>query len=195
MTLDREQVRKENLKAFSRLKEDGTTEIFELLRKYLEHEDNLVNQRTTWFLQLNSFLFASVALIFSSEATPEVLDAKASTLFVRLICLVGATSSVVTLLGVWAAYASTKALKDVWVDKYEPRCKDLGISESHRKVDEFDFEAIKRTKFRNDPTRPLPYMKGGGGRYRIASKGRHVALTMPTVIGLSWASFLLISFL
>lgn len=192
---ERELARRKNTEAFKSLSDTGTIEVFNLLRSYIQHEDNLVHQRTTWFLQLNSFLFASVAIIFSGEDAPMAFTAVQLTLFVRLICVVGCCSAVVTLLGIWAAYSSTKALKDVWIDKYEPLCRDLGIATSHRLIDEHDFEAVKRIHLRNDPTRPLPYMKGGAGRMGIAKKGRYLAMTLPSVIGLSWASFLLISFL
>lgn len=186
----REMRRRENVNVYSELIKDGTVEVFELLRRYVAHEDELVHQRTTWFLTLNSFLFASIALVLSAEAAPPYIAEWQVSLFFILVGIAGLTSSVTASYGIWAAYSSTKAIKDLWVDKYEPLSKDFNASTVRRQPDEDDFEDIKTIRFRNDPTRPLPYLKGGGGRYRIASRGRYVAISLPIVIGISWLLFL-----
>ena len=186
MSREREALRKQNLELLHHLKNDGTLEIYSILRGYVVHEDNLVNQRTTWFLSLNSFLFASQALVVSSRGDDLVHDEWQLSLFTVILALVGAVSSIVTFFAVSGAYASTKALKDLWVDKYEPLSKDFGASEQHRAIDDYDFEDIKKTRFRNDPTRPLPYLKGGGGAYGNAVKGRYLAFVMPCMIGAAW---------
>lgn len=186
----RDELRRENIAAFKSLKSDGTIELYQLLRSYLQHEDNLVHYRTSWFLTLNSFLFAAVALILSADSEKILFTRDEVDGFLLILGLVGFLSAVATLFGIVAAHASTKALKDLWVDKYEPLCIDLDLSFGHRSVHEFDFEDIKKTRFRNDPTRPLPYIKGGGGRFGIAKKGRYLANSMPIIIGGSWLFFI-----
>ncbi len=186
----REKIREANVNAFSKIKTDGTIDVYNLLRKYMEHEDSLVHQRTSWFLTLNSFLFASVALVLSADAEKFAFSRAELTAFLVILAVIGTVSSVVAFLGISAAYASTKAIKDTWVDKYEPLAKDFGLNAFHRPVDDDDFEIIKRTTFRNDPTRLLPYIKGGGGRYSIARRGRYLANGMPVLIGASWILFI-----
>jgi hypothetical protein len=41
-------------------------ELYKIYRSYIEHEDNLINQRTTWFIQLHSFLIASYGIAFAA---------------------------------------------------------------------------------------------------------------------------------
>lgn len=46
-------------------------EIFSLYRDYLKHEDNLINQRTTWLITIQSFLIATFG--FSYQKKFEIL--------------------------------------------------------------------------------------------------------------------------
>jgi hypothetical protein len=36
--------------------------VYETFRKYVKHEDNLVNQRMSWMLMIHGFLYAAYAL-------------------------------------------------------------------------------------------------------------------------------------
>jgi hypothetical protein len=43
-------------------------EYYSVLRKYVEHEDELINARLTWSLTIHGFLFAAFALLLSKAA-------------------------------------------------------------------------------------------------------------------------------
>lgn len=192
---NREVVRRRNVAVFQELQQDGTIDVFNLLRQYITHEDGLVNQRSGWFLTLNSFLFASVALIFSAESDKILFSEFLTISLVSLISLIGLVSSVSTFLAVSAAYSAIKSIKDLWVDKYEPLSIDFDCVADHRQVSPIDRPEVKDTKFRNDPLRMLPYIKGGTFRKKIAKQGRYIARSMPILIGAAWLCILCASML
>ena len=185
----REEIRGENLVALRKLKGDGTLMVFGLLRNYIEHENQLVDHRTSWLLTLNSFLFAAAALILSTDVSVLLFPPLVLKVYLLLLCIVGFGSAIIAYNGIMAAVDASKALKDTWVDKFEPLSKELGLKEGHRKVDDYDFDEIRKTEFRNDPTRPLPYIQGGGGRFSTAKNGRRFANALPVMIAATWAIF------
>lgn len=44
-------------------------ELFSLYRDYLKHEDNLINQRTTWLITIQSFLIATFGFSYQNRFT------------------------------------------------------------------------------------------------------------------------------
>ncbi|GEM92471.1 hypothetical protein RSP03_15380 [Cereibacter sphaeroides] len=83
--------------------------LFELYAKKIEGENNLVNQRMSWFISLNSFLFAAAALSIKAagDTTEQNLEVFASN-FVGILSLVGVAISITTIVSVWAAQTSIK---------------------------------------------------------------------------------------
>jgi len=71
-------------------------EVYNRYRIELEHEDNLINQRVSWFLVAQSLLFAALGIS---------LERKESELAATVI-LVGFFSSVFILISVFAAIAA-----------------------------------------------------------------------------------------
>ena len=45
---------------------EEATQVFTLYRQYIQHEDANISNRMTWFIQLQSFLFASYAVVTGS---------------------------------------------------------------------------------------------------------------------------------
>jgi hypothetical protein len=111
-------------------------EVYKITREYIQHEDGLVNQRMSWFINLNSFLFLALGPIFAaivallkSECYGEQIRACDLPLFftysnhiyvfLLMYGLVGAITSAVTFASVNAAYSAIDALEDFWRLSYE----------------------------------------------------------------------------
>lgn len=91
---------------------------YDRVRDKVVHEDNLVNQRLTWFIALNGFIFAALSFSLSAEGSAlselssesDTVKAKAESFinrlhFIRLsLFSIGLGSSLATLLGIFAAY-------------------------------------------------------------------------------------------
>ncbi|MCW3847487.1 hypothetical protein OF829_09550 [Sphingomonas sp. LB-2] len=107
-------------------------DIYCVYRDYIKHEDNLINNRVGWFIQLHSFLIATYGIIFASftstfarEAAAMVPGIRASAcVLLAAISLVGIASSLSASLSIWAAHKAIKALNRRWdaqSDKLDPR--------------------------------------------------------------------------
>ena len=93
--------------------EPSTVQLHQLYRDYIKHEDDLINQRTTWFIQLHSFLIAAygvafVAIVSSFNFTnvdPLVADCSRAlgALFLFAITCVGMSSALSASRSVAAA--------------------------------------------------------------------------------------------
>jgi hypothetical protein len=84
--------------------------VAEQIRANLSGEHGNLNSRIQWNLTLQGFLFAGYAVAFTNPAN--ALDAGR---IVFVIPLVGAISSFMTLVGVYAAYRSINAFKRAWL--------------------------------------------------------------------------------
>src|SRR5580658_8096117 len=94
-------------------------QLYSIFRDYIKHEDDLINQRLSWFLTLQGFFFAAYALalqksveswttLSSSTGTFTATDSVATSLmdvyrFSMTLAAVGFCVSVVVFLGVHAA--------------------------------------------------------------------------------------------
>jgi hypothetical protein len=166
-----------NIKAFQAVLDAKYVEVFNLIRTYIQHEDDLINQRTVWFLTLNSFLFATLGLLSTATDDQTIFSEREIRLFVCMIGSVGIAACFTTFLSVRAAYTAIKALKSLWVDKYEPEAIDFEGKET-RSGDNVE---------RHDPRMILPYIKGGGPYTRNAPLGRVASYGLQLVIAIAWA--------
>lgn len=154
---------------------------YENLRKYVEHEDNLVNARISRTLLLHGFLFAAFVLLVQAKAGamssllsegnckadsikvcagPELGALfQVADLMLMLIAVIGVITSWGVLVGVRAAMKAIRGIEDV-----------------------YDFILEKRdTKARE---LPLPYVTGGGDK-RAREKGFSSNMTLPiSLVGL-----------
>lgn len=96
---------------------------FDVARELIRHEDGLVNNRVTWLLVLQGFLFtAFVNGVGLYQKTFSRSTAAAVTIGLALICLFGIVSSLVVLNVVQIAFAQMEKVKTWW--------KKTGLSES-----------------------------------------------------------------
>jgi hypothetical protein len=94
-------------------------------RAYIQHEDQLVNNRTSWMLTVNGLLFAALGVILPKIVDESVLlvgeKAVPANLvvvslycfFVFCLCVVGAGISQIGHDALKAAYQATAAIKDI----------------------------------------------------------------------------------
>lgn len=111
-------------------------EYYELHRSYIIHEDNLINNRVGWFIQLHSFLLATYGIIIGSVVTTyfseNVPDRYTSTVLRSILpfALFG-----ITFIGVCSAHsakssisAANQAIQDInkrWKSKYPRASQDF----------------------------------------------------------------------
>lgn len=84
-------------------------ELYEMLRKQIEHEDNLVNHRLNWLLFSQGFLFLAFVTLLTVD---KPLSHK--TIALCLIAFFGFFVSLFTFLSIFAAFKSLKRLRQTW---------------------------------------------------------------------------------
>lgn len=91
------------------------------VRSLIEHEDELINQRTTWLLSVNAFLFTSFFLSHKSDTTPDL--AQLSTWLSLIIPLAGVSMSYAIMTGIVAAVNQLKRTENWWLwrSQLDPR--------------------------------------------------------------------------
>lgn len=164
-------------------KEQGILDAYTLIREYILQEDNLIHQRMTWFLTLNSFLFASVALL--TNARVGEIGAYSSTdlhLFAALLSVVGIVSARKTQRAIKAAYDAIRALKDHWIVHFEPTDYGIGLS-----------NGMDETIGRVDVSRVFPYVAGGGPYKKTMDRGRTSPIPLVNWTSYVWGAILLYS--
>jgi len=83
--------------------------LFSNIRRQVEHEDNLVNQRLTWLLGVQAFLFSGYYLVITSQ-----VRIPRQQYIIIIICLVGIAFTMATYNGILAAFKSLKKLYVSW---------------------------------------------------------------------------------
>ena len=163
--------------------------IFSIFRSYIEHEDSLINQRMTWLLTLNSFIFASISLLIDNLfddnlffSSPHISAVK---YFVIGLAVIGGISSIFTFFSVSAAFNSIRAIKDIWIAKYE----FPSFSSNDNIYELTDTKVINNMicMQRYDRNVALPYIKGGGPRKKTTFYGKLISMSFITGIGLFWS--------
>jgi hypothetical protein len=92
-------------------------EKYELARGHIQHEDELINNRTTWFLVFQGLLFGTFfqALeLFGPHKLPDSSHAKLLVLALSVLCILGAVSSLVAAAAVSAAHAQITHVRQWW---------------------------------------------------------------------------------
>ena len=83
---------------------------YRLLRGQLEHEDNLITQRLSWFLASQSFLFTAFAIILNGPMTSRFGDREPMTVF-RLIPVTAIALGVLIWLAILAGISAMRRLR------------------------------------------------------------------------------------
>jgi hypothetical protein len=110
-------------------------QMYSIFRSYLTHEDDLINQRTTWFTTLQNFTLVTFGLVYA-----KIFDTATGTVehnyhlsnfyshvkdFLLLLAFFGFVVSLLQFLAVAAAQRSISALEERW-RKY-CCCKPIGL--------------------------------------------------------------------
>ncbi|AFY37151.1 hypothetical protein Lepto7376_0753 [[Leptolyngbya] sp. PCC 7376] len=101
---------------------------YELTREQIKHEDQLLNNRTTWLLVLQGFLFSAYSISISAEAIAlnhnsfQELEERLN-LVRKCIAISGITSSIVIAIGILAASRSIYALVKSWDKNFDQQQK------------------------------------------------------------------------
>lgn len=105
--------------------EKNTTESarkdWELVRSIIEHENNLVNNRITWLLTTQGFLFTALILLFRTLKTSEESNAPLSfqNNFLEFsIPIFGIAISIFVRIGLWEATKQIYSVDNWWHKKY-----------------------------------------------------------------------------
>ncbi|MBW4422299.1 MAG: hypothetical protein KME13_24310 [Myxacorys californica WJT36-NPBG1] len=99
-------------------------EQFDMAREIIKHEDNLVNNRVTWLLVLQGFLFTAFVngigmLEKVSDYTPQRIVAG-----LVLVGLLGIVTSLIARNTILVAYDHTNKVESWWNEKAEDSIRD-----------------------------------------------------------------------
>ena len=194
---------------------------YEIYRDKLFHEDELISQRTTWFITFQSFLFISYAILRNGltggEGTTDVV------FWVTMIyAFVGILTCYYTILSVVAAHNAAQSVEVKWLsisNLYKDKAEEfrdlytfeapLGVADwVGAKHDGFlsavagVFKFIFRIKGRigsakaDNPSALLPYpsLRGGGGQQKSGRNGTILSRRLPVVVLIAWAALIGVTF-
>jgi hypothetical protein len=148
--------------------DEDRAEHYRLFREYVQHEDDLINHRSTWHNTIQGLLFT--ALAFALQWKPETADNPHAALLQKTLTIL------LPLLGIgnaWAGYlsirAATKAL-DALNQKWTKICETYSDESKHS----------------------LPPLTGAGDKWAI-KWGKAPAFSIPLLIGAAWIVLLEVS--
>ena len=105
--------------------ESNYLDCYRIIRGQIEHEDNLVGSRISWFVTSQSFLFSAYAIMASSfpaNATDAFRDSKHTLLLI--IPMIAIATSVLILLAIFSGIQAMAQLRRAYA-KYAPRIIDI----------------------------------------------------------------------
>jgi hypothetical protein len=90
-------------------------ELYEMIRRQIEHEDSLINQRLNWLLVSQAFLLAASTTILTRDISQQTLLKPADVpIVLSVITVVGLVLSSFSLMGIRTAQDSLKNLRETW---------------------------------------------------------------------------------
>ena len=145
-------------------------DIYKIHRDYLEHEDNLINHRTTWLITIQSFLLATFGFTYQKryEVAAKLYEHSQASLsalgqvnveyhiFMAILCVIGVGVSITAFLSIESATLAIKGLKKSWSNVAN------GNNTSH-----------------------LPELTAGGDS-KAESRGFGMPLVLPIAFGILW---------
>jgi hypothetical protein len=137
--------------------------LYELLRKQVEHEDNLINHRLNWLLLSQGFLFVAYGTILTSDN----LNLAQKVWPLRILITVAVVVSTLTCSSIWAAFRAVHELRACW----------LRFNEAESKME--------RGKLETDFP---PIIWDGCTRSSRFARGEYAAVGIPICIILAWIS-------
>jgi hypothetical protein len=137
-------------------------ELYDIYRDYMKHEDDLINQRTTWHNVLQGFLFATLAVVEKWQASTGFDPIATQRLYVVVI---------VAAAGILIAYFAWKSIHaaHLAINNLRERWPKMG-----------------------GPFPDFPYLPNlaGGGSEKAVRDGKGPAIWIPIVIIGAWAGVL-----
>jgi hypothetical protein len=97
-----------------------TKELFDMVLRLLEREDQLVNSRMTWYLTIQGFIVASVALSFTGKFESHPYLQIPATI---LLSTLGIAISAVVFVSVGRARDNKNKIGKMWEKVYKPEAK------------------------------------------------------------------------
>ena len=96
---------------------------YQIIRSQIEHEDNLINQRLSWFVAAQAFLFSAYAILLNAPSQVRLPSfAKQQDILFPLIPLVAIGVSIliyITVIAAMLAMANLRRLLESHVNKEE----------------------------------------------------------------------------
>ena len=83
---------------------------YRLVRGQIEHEDNLLTQRLSWFLASQAFLFSAFAILLNSPLQSR-FGGREPDVFFWLLPIIAIAVGVLIWTGVWAGILAMKQLR------------------------------------------------------------------------------------
>ncbi|HTV43832.1 MAG TPA: hypothetical protein VMF05_00825 [Stellaceae bacterium] len=163
-------------------------EIYETFRKYVQHEDHLVNQRISWMLMIHGFLYAAYALVLQTKlGIAEAINGHSGDHIARIklhhylwegviqiyfalfmIAFIGFVISLTALRSIRAARRAAKNVQDIFESNF-------GVKKNH---------GIPKTVTTEDGL-ILPTIAGGGDQNNV-SRGIFSANWLPIFLMIGW---------
>lgn len=163
-------------------------EIYSLFRKYIEQENNLINNRMTWLMTVQSFLIATFGFSYQkefevlteihlSDKATEVLNLADISLlihnykyFLAILASIGIFTSLVATLSIMAAFMAIDNITEKWNEDFLQNDNKL----------EYLFQEKPKVDF-------LPGIAGGGNTH-ASIWGKWLALALPAFFFIFWTS-------
>jgi hypothetical protein len=97
--------------------EEDKQKFYKLLREQIEHEDGLVNQRLSWLLFAQGFLFTFFYTLFSTLLSKvELFDILITVL--KIVSIVGILLCILTMLSIRGAYNAVEHIRKMWYKRF-----------------------------------------------------------------------------
>jgi hypothetical protein len=88
---------------------------YQIIRSQIEHEDNLINQRLSWFVASEAFLFSAYAILLNAPSQVRLQSfATQQNILFSLIPLVAIGMSILIYITVIAALLAMANLRHSW---------------------------------------------------------------------------------
>jgi hypothetical protein len=154
-----------SLPPFSKADFERADSLYKIYRAYIEHEDELINHRSTWHLLIQGFLFATFAALGQWQPGPDHYLYDHRFLIVGIVALMGLSIAVCAFFSVDAADKALNDLQGGWSI------------------------AKKAAYFPASLEGAFPPLAGGGSPQAL-KWGKLPALAVPVIVAIAWVILL-----
>ncbi len=85
-------------------------DFYRLIRGQIEHEDNLITQRLSWFLASQAFLFSAFAIVLNAPLQSRFGD-RVQIVFFKLIPIIAIAVGLLIWLAIWGGILAMRRLR------------------------------------------------------------------------------------